>query len=452
MSTKGRRSLYRLALASLAAISLVIGLAIPGIGLSVLALSGSSFESTDGNLVVDTTEDWANAPGRLTDVDLPSGQSDNAFGQGAKEDIPNPTVVNGSIPNNKSDLTRFYVAQEKASGSDYLYLAWERANTLGTANMDFEFNQSTVLGSNNTTPNRTANDILVTYDFDKGGKAPSIGLLRWLTTGAASQCEASNALPCWGSRVDLSAAGFADGSINDGFSVVDPIAPNAPRTLADKTFGEAAINLTASGVFPPNQCVSFGSAYLKSRSSTSFTAELKDFIAPIPVSITNCASISIHKVDDSSPANALQGAVFTLYTDAAPVGGSRGAEDTATAISCTTDASGNCTLTNVPFGEYWVVETTGVPGYQTAADQHASVTAGSGTLSFTFTDPRLFTIIVIVCRQSDNSLYSSSVTIDGVTKTSLAYAGANDPLCGTLGARYENKQTGSYSGDVTITP
>ena len=36
-----------------------------------------------------------------------------------------------------------------------------------------------------------------------------------------------------------------------------------------------------SEIFPPSSgCLTFGSAYLKSRSSDSFTAALKDFVPP----------------------------------------------------------------------------------------------------------------------------------------------------------------------------
>lgn len=61
--------------------------------------------------------------------------------------------------------------------------------------------------------------------------------------------------------------------------------------MSTRTFGEAAINLTDSGILPANSCSGFGRAYLKSRSSDSFTAALKDFIAPIPVNISNCGKI-----------------------------------------------------------------------------------------------------------------------------------------------------------------
>ena len=59
-----------------------------------------------------------------------------------------------------------------------------------------------------------------------------------------------------------------------------PIPPDATRTLSPKTFGEAAVNLTDSSIFPAGRCTSFGSGYLKSRSSDSFTAAIKDFVAP----------------------------------------------------------------------------------------------------------------------------------------------------------------------------
>jgi len=308
--TGSRKRLLR---RSLTAISAAFLLAVGAIHPALANLPGSNFESNDGNLVVDTpgNQDWANAPNRVVMLDNPSGTSDNSFGQGAKEDIPNPTVVSGSIPPNKSDLSRFYVSHENAGSNFFLYLAWERTNVLGSANMDFEFNQSQTLDANGVTPVRTAGDMLITFDFTKGGGTPVLGLLRWVTSGPTSQCEANNALPCWGNRVDLSAAGFADGAVNT-VSVTDPIPPDAPRTLPALTFGEAAINLTAANVFPPGQCVNFASAFLKSRSSASFNAELKDFIAPANASISNCGKIVIKKVTDPSPDPTNTSFPFTL--------------------------------------------------------------------------------------------------------------------------------------------
>src|SRR5262245_9990363 len=85
-------------------------------------LSGSTFAGGDGNLLTNPTTfgptDWQNVSGRNTGVDLPSGSGDNSFGQGTKEDNPNVSVVSGSIPPNKSDLTRFYEASEFVNNSN----------------------------------------------------------------------------------------------------------------------------------------------------------------------------------------------------------------------------------------------------------------------------------------------------------------------------------------------
>jgi uncharacterized surface anchored protein len=166
-------------------------------------------------------------------------------------------------------------------------------------------------------------------------------------------------------------------------------------------------------------------------------------------------SVSIHKQDDAG--NPLQGAVFELYTDNAPVGGNppHGAEDTATGQTCTTNASGDCTISNVVPGPYWIVETTTPTGYDSAADKSISVTAGQNT-SVTLSDPRKFRIIVVVCQQGTNdSLHPSSVTVDGVQKTSLGSGGggslSDSDVCGIGGARYSDKHAGDHpNADVNI--
>ena len=263
--------------------------------------AGTALE-IEGDLVDDAAvdgKDWGGLPSSIfsctsspkvgCDIDLPTGKNDNSFGQGTKEDTPTPKVVKGSIPNNKSDLLRFYVVTERFGTTDFLYLAWSRVQEPnGTTNMDMELNQGSTLSSNGFTPVRTAGDILVRYDLSQGGVNPQLGFHRWITTGSASLCEASNSLPCWDKRKALTTDVAA--AIN-GNSVSEPIAGG---TLSARTFGEARINLPASGIFPAGQCTVFGKAYLKSRSSDAFTSELKDFIAPIPINITNCAPVTLN--------------------------------------------------------------------------------------------------------------------------------------------------------------
>jgi uncharacterized repeat protein (TIGR01451 family) len=271
--------------------------------------TGTAIE-IDGNLVDDAQDgsDWGALPGSLfscssnptkgCSIDLPTGRNDNSFGQGTKEDTPTPKIVRGSIPNNKSDLLRLYVASERIGSNNFLYLAWSRVQEPnGTTNMDFELNQSSTPSSNGVTPVRTAGDILVRYDLAQGGTVPVLGFHRWVTAGPSSQCEASNSVPCWDKRKALTTDVAA--AINTG-SVSEPIAGG---NLSARTFGEARINLEASGIFEAGVCRIFGSTYLKSRSSDAFTSELKDFIAPIPATVTNCAPVTLNNTAWASATN-----------------------------------------------------------------------------------------------------------------------------------------------------
>jgi len=341
-------------------------------------LEPSTFEGSDGNVAVDTAEnfDWINALNRVVGQDLTSGSKDNALGQGSKEDDPAVKVGQGSIPKNKSDLTRFYLASEFVGSENYMYLAWERANTLGSANMDFEINQAKTVGfdKDSTGPiivSRTAGDMLITFDFSGGG-TPILGLLRWVTSGAASQCFSASSLPCWGNREDLS--GFAEGAVNSG-TFTDSIVAGDPEVLPAGTFGEAAVNLSAAGVFPPGGCTTFGSAFLKSRSSTSFTSEVKDFIAPQSVNISNCGTIKITKQTENDNRS------FGFSTGGlTPAGFSLSNGQTQTFL-------------NVPSGTYTVSESTPLPAGWTLVGLGCT-TSGSGTSATTPANSSTATITI----------------------------------------------------------
>jgi len=265
----------------------------------------------------------------------------------------------------------------------------------------------------------------------QGGTNPQLFLSRWVITGPGSLCEASNSTPCWSDRINLSAAGDAAGSINtapipvadsDGLATVNPISP--------RTFGEAQIDFSAFGGGGGDECVAFGSAYLKSRSSDSFTAALKDFIAPLTLNISTCGSIHVIKTDDATPPALLDGAEFDLITDAAPINnvGGPGAEDTNIVDSCTT-VLGVCDFTAVQEGEYWVVETVAPAGHDLAdpAYQHVTVTADE-TVEVTFVNPRQLGAIQITKTAKHAAADSGSINLDGVTFT---ITGGDLPAGGT---------------------
>ena len=356
-----------------------------------VSLAGSNFEiDTDANLVQNDASpsiDWASATVvQDRGGDKPTGTGDDSFGNGSKEDTPVPSVVSGSIPNNKSDLKNFGTYLETATGGKFLNLYWTRVQEpTGTTNMDFELNRSKVLSGNGVTPVRSAGDALIQYDLTSGGTHPELFLSRWVTSGAGSLCEGANSTPCWGTRVNLTTAGTATGSINT--TAITAANSDGLGALSARTFGEAQIDFSIFAD-PTNPCATFGSAYLKSRSSDSFTAALKDFIAPISTNLSLCGSVHVIKKDDATPGALLDGATFALLKDAAPLGASPGPEDVGTP-TCTTVA-GVCDFTGVVAGSYWVVETVAPAGYGIAspAYQLVTVTASSTAVDVTFIDPR----------------------------------------------------------------
>jgi hypothetical protein len=275
------------------------------VGTAGATLTGTTFEGDDGNTIVNTAgnQDWVNAPNLSIQTDQATGQCDNSYTQGSKEDDTNVVIGLGSIPNSKADLGKFGVASEtRPNGDVFMYLAWTRNNLSGTTNFDFEINQLaqpsmtlacgsadkaiTLLRRGDATASNTPggsipDDLLISYDIQGGSQTPTLSFRRW--TGTA-----------WSNPVTLSSTN-SEGKINSSPVTFDSVSYPAAA------FGEASINLTGAGIIPNQNtpgasCVAFGSAYVKSRASSSFTAQMKDYIAPASIGLDNCGSITIDKV------------------------------------------------------------------------------------------------------------------------------------------------------------
>jgi len=462
------------------------------------ALVGNSKFEIDGNAKPFTAgnKEWQTVIGTAGFTfarDLAKDANDESFGQGAKEDSLQPQIVNGSIPPNKNDFTRFYVYTEVNATDGHLYFAfaWFRTNDTGTSNQDVELNRVPPTEEGVGTPqhrlvtHRSAGDVLITFDTHANNPAlVDIGLAIWGSPSGTRGCIASNTAPCWlgekvGSQfkpIDLGT--FAEGAVNGGDidDVTQTSAGGTGGTIGARRFGEANVDLTAAGVVDPNKCAALSSAFLKSRSSDSFSAELKDYVPPIPLNLGNC-TINLNKTDDTG--TALAGATFGLYLDAnndgiCPDSDAVGTEKTtanevkagtpATHVQCTTNAAGTCaTAMSVElFDKYCVYELSPPTGGGYAASKQGypvELTAANRnvTVSSTIVNPRLFKIITFVCRQSDKTLYSSKITVDGTTISSLGTgalpAGLSESvLCDTLstGAVFPNKQTGGHAGNDCI--
>jgi hypothetical protein len=311
-----------------AIVALVVGWQV-----AAFSLTGSNFEiDEDANLVVNNTgkDDWESIPqntqppgedpdpgSEIRGIDLPTGSTDDSYQGGVKEDTVCPDEVTGSIPNNKSDLRTFHVYEEPGNASNpagYLNLAWSRVtDPTGTTLMDFEFNQSSTGCSVGPNVVRTEGDLLIEYSIDQGGSRATITRRLWTNSGwGTAQTLSTNSATCGGNPC-------AEGTINstpiEGEDS-DGIIPDDEQ-LAERTFGEAQIDLRL--LFQPNKCSSFGSAMLKSRSSDSFTSQLKDFIAPVNIDVQNCGKVIIRKQTDpaSDPATTQFGYTKSFGTDPA---------------------------------------------------------------------------------------------------------------------------------------
>jgi hypothetical protein len=338
------------------------------------SLPGSNFEiDVDANLKVDDPApsiDWASVSESRQD-DEPTGRDDDSYAGGSKEDDACPGTTTGSIPNNKSDLLTFgaYVEPE-AGGPGFLHLFWTRVQEpSGTTLMDFELNQSSTDCGNGVNPVRTVGDLLIEYRIEQGGATATLQVREW--TGSA-----------WGAAQDLTAIGAATGTINSSaIPAADSDGLISTGELSPRTFGEASLDLDF--ILDETTCESFGSAFLKSRASDSFTSQLKDFIEPTPVNIQNCGALKVIKVDDVG--DPLAGAEFTLYESDGDTEFEPGTDDPVATdpdgnpLVCTTGGDGTCTMGPVVFGEYWLDETVVPAGHSKASGLPQLITIDSPT-------------------------------------------------------------------------
>src|SRR5919197_1359306 len=444
-------------------------------------LTGSTFESTDGNLVKSTGTDWCNtvvsnvctvtAPNLVKGQDLPPGNGDDSFANGTKQDDAVPSVGDGSIPP-KGDLDRFYIANEFVGGKNFVYLGFELlpvSNASASVHMGFEFNQNACdpvthagCSANNVTPARSAGDILVVYDLEGGGN-PALSFRRWVLSGP---CEISqDTAPCWGTKQSLNST-VADGSLDNGASgTTDPINPGAPRTIGQYRFGESAINITDSGIL--SGCQALGSVYTVSRSSgDSGTATMKDFIAPQRVNINNCGNIVVRKVTDPNPDSTNTSFSFTAGGGLSPSSFSLKNGDTQT-FSSVVPGNGYSVAENVPSG--WDLTSS-------SCDDGSPVTAidvGPGeTVTCTFNDRQRGSVSIHKQDDAGNALqgavfelYTDAAPLGGnpphgnedtaTGKTCTTDAGgdslSDSDVCGLGGARYSDKHAGDHpNADVNI--
>lgn len=305
-------------------------------------LDASSFNASDGNQVdgdgSGTTEtDWdtylpdTSADNLFRSSDTPSGSGDNSLAGGTKDDTECASSTTGSIPPNKDDLLRFYLYHETIGADTFVYLGYVRAlpgTTTASAHGVFELNKLDTKCPPNTkggttTPSdfyvRTPGDVRIAFD-DEGGDEPIISAQRW-----QEPCPSGGA-GCWSTK-DALDAHEAAGSFNAS-AIQDRLATatGSTATINPEQFAEMKINMTQAGLLASGVCDGFGAAGLFTGSSgNSDKEQSKDYIAPIPVNISNCGSVTITKT--FSVGTPTSPAVFALHQDLGTIGGTLEATD-----------------------------------------------------------------------------------------------------------------------------
>jgi hypothetical protein len=259
------------------------------------ALAGNmvgSFE-IDGNLVVNHLVppaepiDWDSSPfpAALTTFTDGTGSTDDIFGLGSKEsdqstwicttgsappkdDVVSEISINGAPPIAGEIAFRFF----PVSGvqKQFLYANWSRLSNNGDAHIDHEFNQadpSISPASSNCSqlPRRTAGDFLVSFDTQNGGATIAVSAFTWNGSTFVPLSVGSQGV-MWDAAVNTVASitGLTVSGVN--------------------LFGELSLDVSDTiGTIPCNK-VFFVS--MKTRASTSLSAELKDRTRAKPVNFT----------------------------------------------------------------------------------------------------------------------------------------------------------------------
>jgi hypothetical protein len=261
-------------------------------------LPGSSFQGADGNQDDASPRiDWQalQAAGDVRHSPDPNAQ-DSAFTGGSKEDEPGSwdlTTESGGVNPPDANIFDAWSAVEQPDGKTFLYLGFTRETEKGTTYLAFELNHDQRLWNNGKArvPCRRTGDVLISYQAQ--GNDVDVVIQRWVTDAAPEATDAATGCAKRG-RLDtytrLTPNVDAQGAMNDM-----PIASRLPGaltgTLSPGLFGETALNLAnllEAGF--GDKCLAFRSVWMHSRSSTSESSDMQDYVAPRTLRVSTCSA------------------------------------------------------------------------------------------------------------------------------------------------------------------
>jgi archaellum component FlaG (FlaF/FlaG flagellin family) len=264
-------------------------------------LPGSGFQGADGNQDDAAPYiDWAGTEdaGRVAHSPDPNAQ-DSAFHGGSKEDEPeNWDLVTheGGVTPGKDNIRDAWSSVDQAGPNTFLYMAFARQAETGTSYVAFELNRDARLWDNGRAriPCRLDGDVLIA--FQAHGSIVSVVVQRWetRTTDPATNCARTGVLV---DSSSFTANVEVQGAVNEA-TIANTLPGSFGGTIAAHLFGEAAINLgkVLDQAFG-DSCLAFASIWMHSRSSTSESSDLHDYVAPRPLEARTCAAAGTKFLD-----------------------------------------------------------------------------------------------------------------------------------------------------------
>jgi hypothetical protein len=262
-------------------------------------LPESSFQGADGNQDdAAPLVDWQGLQA-ADDVrhTVDANDEDTAFTAGSKEDEPGGwdlRVEIGGVRPGKANIRDAWSAVDQRRADTFVYLAFARASALslrqGPATfLTFELNHDARLWNNGhaTIPCRRTGDILISYEPQ--GNDVDVVLQRWVSTAddLATGCSTRGHLDGVTGltpNVDVQAA------IN-AMPITSRLPGHYQGTVPAERFGEAALNL--SQILEDaldDECFSFSSIWMHSRSSTAEDSNMQDYVAPRELIARSCSA------------------------------------------------------------------------------------------------------------------------------------------------------------------
>lgn len=348
---------------------------VSGTALAVLPSSQGVFE-LDGNAQNDNAvagDDWSNlwegcpsgtnstVGGNFVECSFVGqgteglGSDASYFTGGGSKDVNDVTQwrYNGNAVPDKNQITNAYAAQYSKDGRQLVYFGADRYSNDGDSSLGFWFFKGNVsLGANGTFSGTHENgDIFIVSDFSNGGSIGTVVAYRWMNgaltgpIGQGGDCATAPSTANVCARVNGSATA-APWPYNPKPNV------GSEGTLPTNTFFEGGIDLTA--LAGGQTC--FSTFLAETRSSTSTTAQLKDFAlgsfdtCDARISITPSGVNAVGTAHDftvtveRSFGGAFEG-VSGVVVNGSLVAGSTLPNSALNPASCTTNSSGQCTLT-----------------------------------------------------------------------------------------------------------